>query len=98
MNKNDNIFLNRLLNTPSVGLPRAKRVISDHYEASNEKKQMLRLGGKEQLRTRTEKAYGFSDNELPVEGAVSVPRTLDKLQEFMGISYKLPDCFLLDTA
>jgi hypothetical protein len=92
-NENDNMFLNRLLNTPSIGLSRAERVISDHYEASNEKKQVSRLGGDEQLTTHTEKAYainsiakscGFSYNQLPIKECVSVPRTLGKIKELVG--------------
>jgi hypothetical protein len=92
------MFLNRLLKTPPVGLPRAERVISDHYEVSNEKKQVSRLGAEEQLTTRTEKAYAlnsiatsciFSGSELPIKEAMSVPWSLNGHQEFMGMQYKL---------
>jgi hypothetical protein len=105
-NENDNMFLNRLLNTPSIGLARAERIISDHYEASNAKKEVSRLGGQQHLTNRTEKLYavnsmhtscGFPDHDLPVREKISLPRTLDEVEEFLGMTYSLPEAFTSKT-
>jgi hypothetical protein len=101
-NENDNMFLNRLLNTPSIGLARAERVISDHYEQSNGKKEVSRQGGPEHITARTEKLYtlnsvakscGIKDDDLPVRERVSIPRSLDEVEEFLGMQYSLLEWF-----
>jgi hypothetical protein len=99
------MFLNCLLNHPSIGLPRAERVISDNYENSNAHKQVSRLGGEEQITNRTEKLYtlnsihlscGLDKKDLPVKEQVSILRTLDELKEYMGMEYELPAAFKVD--
>jgi hypothetical protein len=98
-NEVDNRYLNRLLDTPSVGIARAERLISDHYERSNDRKRCRRLGEPEAISYRTERLYflnsiaksaGFAGDELPVK--VAYP-PLMPLVEFMGLQYELPAAF-----
>jgi hypothetical protein len=47
--------MNSLLNTPSVGIARAERVINDFYEQSNDRKRVSRLGEEQALTSRVER-------------------------------------------
>lgn len=101
-NENDNVWLNRLLNAPSVGIARAERVASDHCEESNGRKEVSRLGGEEQLTQRTEKpcainsvatSVGFTGEDLPVTEKVQVPTAMRQLKECIGMEHELPERF-----
>ena len=100
-NEVDNRYLNRLLNTPSVGTQRADRVTSDHCEQTNEKKRVSRLGEGAALTHRTEKlcvlhsmavSAGFTDLELPTS-TIEIPTELDTLTEHIGMEHELPSHF-----
>lgn len=51
--EDDNVWLNRPLNTPTVVIARAERAMSDHHEESNGRKEVTCLGGEEQITPRT---------------------------------------------
>jgi hypothetical protein len=98
-NEVDNRYLNRLLDTPSVGIARAERLIGDHYERSNDRKRCRRLGEKEAISYRTERLYflnsiaksaGFTGDDLPV--TVAYPPHMP-IVEYMGLRYELPEQF-----
>ena len=99
-NENDNMLVLRTLNSPTVGVARADRVISDHCEQSNEKKKVNRLGEEPAITHRTEKIYwvnslatsvGFKEEELPYK--VSIPTPISELKEHLGLTYNLPTIF-----
>jgi hypothetical protein len=101
-NENDNMQLYRLLNSPTVGIHRAERVISDHYEQSNDRKKVSRLGEHQLCTHRTEKLYvlnsiavelGFKEDQLPVKEAVSIPTSIDSVTEYIGWLHKAPTIF-----
>jgi len=100
-NENDNMQILRILNNPIVGINRADRVINDHYEQSNERKKVNRLGETPAIMHRTEKIYwlnslamslGFTKEQLPYE--VAIPTKMNGLEEFVGMSYELPEVFV----
>ena len=102
-NEVDHQYLNRLLNSPSVGIHRAYRIMSDHYELSNDRKKVNRLGEKEALTHRTEKLYhinslaaacGYADVELPFSTTSYPPQV--PVREYLGFNFELPDAFADD--
>ena len=99
-NENQHRELNAVLDSPSVGIARAERIIDDCYEMSNDRKMVKRLGMKEQPTFRTDKlvflnslaqSCGFKDAQLPFD--VSHPPS-PLLVEYMGMSFELPEEFL----
>mgnify|MGYP007080208264 CR=1 FL=1 len=99
-NEVDNRCLNCLLDTPSVGLTRADRIIHDCYEKSNENKLINRLGkepeftaGTEQLQMLQGLAHKCGFPDFPMKNA-SYPVNLDNLKETIGFEYHLPDAFI----
>ena len=100
-NEVDNRCLNRLLDTPSIGLPRADRVIHNYYEESNDRKFVNRLGQSQGEAKRLEQlqalhgvatACGFQRDEMPF-AKDSYPRDLDALVEHIGFEHCLPCSF-----
>jgi len=97
----DNRYVLAALPTSAVGLTRAVRVISDYYEASNDRKRVRRLGEAPSPSTRTEQMQalhgfaiqaGFKDSELLVQPP-QCPSDLDLLEESMGFDHALPKEF-----
>lgn len=95
-NEIDNRYLNRLLDTPSVGLTRADRILHDCYERSNDRKLVNRLGQEPRVTSRSEqvgmlkalaKECGFDD--FP-EKNPEHPNNVDSLDEKIGFEYQLP--------
>jgi len=81
----DNRWVLNALNTPSVGLTRAERIIWDYYEASNDRKKIKRLGAVGECATRAEQLQmlhalatkaGFEEADLEVKPP-DYPRDLD---------------------
>jgi len=98
-NEVDNRYLNHLLDTPSVGLTRADRLIHNYYERSNDNKMVNRLGMEPEQTCRTEQVSmlhslsskcGFED--FPKKKPM-YPSNLDVLDERMGFDYHLPAVF-----
>ncbi|CAB9530887.1 hypothetical protein SEMRO_3097_G343660.1 [Seminavis robusta] len=99
----DNRQILNVLNTPSVGIARAARVVGDHYEQSNDRKKVTRLLEPEKLTHRTEKLYllnsvakscGFFDEKLPVK-EVFCPDEFP-VKEYIGFEHDLPTYFRSD--
>jgi len=98
-NEVDNRCLNRLLDTPSVGLTRADRLIHNCCERSNDNKMVNRLGLDPSVTSRTEhhtmlhslsSKCGFED--FPKKKPVC-PRNIDALDERIGFDCHLPAAF-----
>ena len=103
-NEADHRGLNRMVATPSIGVPRADRVFGDYYEESNGRKSVSRLGEPEPLTHRTDIVYlansvgkeaGFDAEDLPPMAAA--PAKLP-FEEHMGLTYNLPEQFQLTEA
>ena len=99
-NENDNRGLNRLLDTPSVGLTRADRLIHNYYEKSNDNKRINRLGESPEQTTRIEqlqmlhglaKSCGFASDDIPLPA--SFPHSLKGLDEKIGFDCARPSVF-----
>ena len=95
-NEADNRLLERLFDSPYVGIARAERIILGYYEASNERKAVRRLGAKPSLTNRTESVYHmasmataavFTKEDLPatMEVAPKAP-----VKEYLGLNFALP--------
>ena len=102
-NEVDNRYLNRLLDTPSVGLTRADRLIHSYYERSNENKMVNRLGMDPSETSRAEQVSmlhslssecGFDD--FPKKKPVR-PGNVDVLDERIGFDCHLPAAFATST-
>ncbi|CAB9518949.1 hypothetical protein SEMRO_976_G226890.1 [Seminavis robusta] len=99
-NEVDNRALNRLLNSAVVGIARAERVLSDHYEQSNLRKRVRRLGEEEPVSCRLDKmlllnsfaqSCGYENKDLPAQGITAPPQL--PFEEFLGLDFELPDNF-----
>jgi len=93
----DNRYLNRLLDTPSVGLTRADRLTHNYYEQSNDNKMVNRMGINASETSRTEQLgmlhslagkCGFHD--FPSK-EVQYPSNIDVLDGKIGFDYHLPE-------
>jgi len=100
-NETENRYLNCLLDTPSIGLPRADRVIHNYYEESNDRKAVSRLGAAAGEAKRIEAvqalhgmacACGYKQSEIPF-AKPAYPRDIDDLEEFIGFDYCLPAAY-----
>jgi len=98
-NEVDNLQLHKLLDTPSIGLTRADRLINDYYERSNENKLVNRMGKEPEATSRTghlQMLQGLADqcgfSDFPIKKP-SYPVNLDSLEERLGFDYHVPDAF-----
>lgn len=96
--------INRILDTPAIGLSRADQVINNYFEADNDKKRVSRLGEKPEETSRTEQLQalhrlaskcGFKDDEIPV-ASINFPTAVDSFVEHIGFEQHLPMDFNVD--
>jgi len=97
-------YINRILDTPAIGLSRADQVINNYFEADNDKKRVSRLGEKPEETSRTEQLQalhrlaskcGFKDDEIPV-ASINFPTAVDSFVEHIGFEQHLPMDFNVD--
>lgn len=93
-----------LLDTPAIGLSRAKQVINNYIEADNDRKRVSRLGGQPEETSRMEQLQalhtlasecGFNDTGIPVSSS-NFPMPVDSFMEHIGFEQHLPMNFNLD--
>lgn len=96
-------YINRLLDTPSIGITRAEQVIHNYFEGDNDRKRVSRLGEQPEESSRTEQLQalhglaskcGFTGDKIPVPQAC--PTDIADFEEFIGLDYQLPRNFNVD--
>jgi len=97
-------YVNRLLDTPSIGITRAEQVIHNYFEGDNDRKRVARLGEQPEETSRTEQLQalhglaarcGFSGSEIPVPEDMC-PSDIADFDEHIGLDYQLPLNFNVD--
>ena len=96
--------INRLLDTPSIGISRAEQVVHNCFEGDNDRKRVSRLGEVAEETSRTEQLQalhglatrcGFAKKDMPVPRD-TFPSDIASLEEHTGFNCQLPKNFNVD--